>query len=67
MIEIELAEIEDRILEDLGYPEQAHPVKQKIEAALAEPVKLGECAVRAASSVSLQFYPTSRPADSKLH
>lgn len=55
------------ILEDLSYPEQAHPVKQKIEAALAEPVKLGERAVRADSSISLQFYPTSRPADSKLH
>jgi len=55
------------ILEDLGYPEQAQPVKQKVERALAEPVRLGERTVRADASVSLQFYPASRPADSKLH
>jgi GGDEF domain-containing protein len=55
------------ILEDLNYPEQAQPVKQKVEAALTEPVKLGERAVRADSSVSLQFYPTLKSADSTLH
>ena len=55
------------ILEDLTHPEQAERVQQKVQAALAEPVKLGERAVRADSSVSLQFYPTSKPAESQLH
>lgn len=55
------------ILEDLTVREDAERVKRQIEAALAMPVKLGERAVRADSSVSLQFYPTARPADSSLH
>jgi two-component system, sensor histidine kinase LadS len=55
------------ILEDLALPENAERVKQKVQAALAEPVKLGERAARAESSVSLQFYPTSRPVESSLH
>jgi diguanylate cyclase (GGDEF)-like protein len=55
------------ILEDLNYPEQAQPAKQKVEAALTEPVTLGERAVRVDASVSLQFYPTSKSADSTLH
>lgn len=55
------------ILEDLTSPEHAERVKSKVEAALAEPVMLAERAVRADSSVSLRFYPTSRPSDSELH
>lgn len=55
------------ILEELTYPEHAERVKQKVEAALAEPILLEERAVRAHASVSLQFYPTSRPPDPKLN
>jgi GGDEF domain-containing protein len=55
------------ILEDLAIPENAERVKQKVEAALAEPVKLGERATHAELSINLQFYPTPRPAESKLH
>jgi diguanylate cyclase (GGDEF)-like protein len=55
------------ILEDLAIPENAERVKQNVQAALAQPVKLGERAVRAEPSISLQFYQTSRPAGSSLH
>lgn len=55
------------ILEDLAVPENAERVKEKVQAALAEPVKLGERAKRAELSINLQFYPTSQPAVSKLH
>jgi len=55
------------ILEDLTSPDDAQRAKQKVEAVLAEPIKLAECAVRANATVSLQFYPTSRPVDPKLH
>jgi len=55
------------ILEDLAVPENAERVKQKVQAALAQPVKLGERAARAESNISLQFYQTSRPAGSQLH
>ena len=48
------------ILEELTYPEHAERVKQKVEAALAEPILLEERAVRAAAGVSLQFYPASK-------
>ena len=53
------------ILEELTYPEHAERVKQKVEAALAEPILLEERAVRAEANVSLQFYPASRPVDLK--
>ena len=55
------------ILEELTYPEHAERVKQKVETALADPILLEERAVRADASVSLQFYPTSRPGDPKLN
>jgi GGDEF domain-containing protein len=55
------------ILEELSYPEHAERVKQKVEAALAEPILLDERAVRADVSVSLQFYPTASPGDAKLN
>ena len=55
------------ILEELTYPEDAERVKQKVEAALAEPVMLWERTVRADASVSLQFYPASRPEGIKLN
>jgi len=55
------------ILEDLALPENAERVKQKVEAALAEPVKLGERATCTELSINLQLYPTSRAAVSKLH
>jgi diguanylate cyclase (GGDEF)-like protein len=55
------------ILEDLAIPENAERVKQKVQTALAQPIKLGERAARAESSVNLQFYQTSRPAGSQLH
>ena len=55
------------ILEDLSYPEHAERVKEKVEAALAEPILLEERAVRADARVSLQFYPASRPAGAKLN
>ena len=55
------------ILEELTYPEHAERVKQKVEAALAEPILLEERAVRADASVSLQFYPASKPAEAKLN
>ena len=54
------------ILEELTYPEHAERVKQKVETALAEPILLEERALRADASVSLQFYPTSKPGDPKL-
>ena len=54
------------ILEDLAFPEHAERVKHKVEAALAEPLALGARTVRIPASVSLQFYPTAKPADSKL-
>ena len=55
------------ILEELTHPEHAERVKQNVEKALAEPILLEERAVRADASVSLQFYPTSRPGDPKLN
>jgi GGDEF domain-containing protein len=54
------------ILEDMAMPEHAERVKQKVEAALAEPIELGARAVRVAASVSLQFYPAPR-VDRKLN
>ena len=48
------------ILEELSYQEHAERVKQKVEAALAEPILLEERAVRAEVTVSLQFYPSSK-------
>ena len=47
------------ILEELTYPEHAERVKQKVEAALAEPFMLWERAVSASAAVSLQFYPAA--------
>ena len=55
------------ILEELSYPEHAERVKQKVEAALAEPILLDERAVRADARVALQFYPAPKPADAKLN
>ncbi len=55
------------ILEELSYPEHAERVKQKVEAALAEPILLENRAVRADTRVSLQFYPAVRPGDAKLN
>lgn len=54
------------ILEELTYPEHAERVKQKVEAALAQPILLDERTIRADTHVSLQFYPASRPGDAKL-
>ena len=45
------------ILEELSYREHAERVKQKVEAALADPILLEERAVRPYANVSLQFYP----------
>jgi GGDEF domain-containing protein len=55
------------ILEELTYPEHAERVKQKVEAALAEPFMLWERAVRAAAAVSLQFYPSAVPDGVRLN
>lgn len=55
------------ILEDLASPQNAERVGHKIRAALAEPVKLADRAVNVESTISLQFYPTARPAGSSLH
>ena len=44
------------ILEELSYKEHAERVKQKVEAALAEPMLLEERAVTAEVAVNLQFY-----------
>lgn len=55
------------ILEDLASQENAERAEQKVRTALAEPVTLGKRAIRVEASVSLQFYPTSRPTDSSLH
>ncbi len=55
------------ILEELSYPQDAERVKQKVEAALGEPVLLEERAVRSSARVSLQFYPMPRPGDAKLN
>lgn len=55
------------ILEDLTYPEQAERAKRKVETVLTEPIKLGTRTVLAGASISLQFYPTSRPTDAKLN
>jgi len=55
------------ILEELTQPEDAERVKQKAEAALAVPVTLRERAVRADATVSLQFYPASRPEGVRLN
>ena len=56
------------ILEELSYPEHAERVKQKVEAALAEPVLLDERTIRADARVNLQFYPATGPAaDAKLN
>ena len=53
------------ILEDLAAPEHAERVRQKVEAALMEPIALGARAMRILASVSLQFYPTAKPVDAK--
>jgi len=55
------------ILEELTYPEHAERVKQKVEAALAEPFMLWERAVRAGAAVSLQFYPSAVPDGVRLN
>ena len=55
------------ILEELTYPEHAERVKQKVEAALAEPFMLWERAVRASPAVSLQFYPSPVPDGVRLN
>jgi len=55
------------ILEELSFPEHAERVKQKVEAALREPMLLEERAVSVEAVVSLQFYPSARPADAKLN
>jgi GGDEF domain-containing protein len=55
------------ILEELTYPEHAERVKQKVEAALAEPFMLWERAVRAGAAVSLQFYPSAVPEGARLN
>ncbi len=55
------------ILEDLTVPENAERVKGKVQEALAQPMNLGKRSVQAESSVSLQFYQTSRPAGASLH
>jgi GGDEF domain-containing protein len=55
------------ILEELGHPEHAERVQQKVEAVLAEPILLEERTVRADASVSLQFYPAAKPGDAKLN
>ena len=55
------------ILEELSFPEHAERVKQKVEAALREPMLLDERAVSVEAIVSLQFYPSARPADAKLN
>lgn len=55
------------ILEDLAVPENAERVERKIRAALAEPLQLGDRAVCVGSTISIQFFPTSKPAESSLH
>ena len=55
------------ILEELGHPEHAERVQQKVEKVLAEPILLEARAVRAEASVHLQFYPATRPDDAKLN
>jgi GGDEF domain-containing protein len=55
------------ILEELSHPEHAERVKQKVEAALAEPILLEERAVQAEARVSLQFYPAAGQGDAKLN
>jgi diguanylate cyclase (GGDEF)-like protein len=55
------------ILEELGHPEHAERVKQKVEGALAEPILLEERAMRADVTVSLQFYPARKADDPKLN
>jgi diguanylate cyclase (GGDEF)-like protein len=55
------------ILEEMTHPEHAERVKQKVEAALAEPILLDERAVRVEANVSLQFYPAAKPEDAKVN
>jgi diguanylate cyclase (GGDEF)-like protein len=55
------------ILEELALPEHAERVKQKVEAARAEPLQLDERAVRADVTVGLQFYPARNVEDPKLN
>jgi diguanylate cyclase len=55
------------ILEELTYPEHAERVKQKVEAALAEPFMLWERSARAGATVSLQFYPSAVPEGTRLN
>lgn len=46
------------ILEDLTHAEHAERVKQTVQAALAQPMRIGNDDVVPATSVELQFYPT---------
>jgi GGDEF domain-containing protein len=55
------------ILEELTYPEHAERVKQKVEAALAEPFMLWERGVSARAAVTLQFYPSAVPEGTRLN
>jgi GGDEF domain-containing protein len=55
------------ILEDLVSPENAERAEQKVRAALAEPLKIGNRSILVESAISLKFYPSTRPTDSSLH
>lgn len=48
------------ILEDLTHAEDAERVKHTVQAALAEPMRVGSDDLVPATSVQLQFYPTPR-------
>ena len=52
------------ILEDLATPENAERVEQKVRDAVAAPLKLGDRETCLESTISLEFYPSARTADS---
>ena len=53
------------ILEDLAQDGQAHPVTEKVQRTLGEPLNVGERQIVLDANVSLKFYPASENAGAR--
>jgi diguanylate cyclase (GGDEF)-like protein len=53
------------ILEDLAQDGQAHPVTEKVQRMLGEPLNVGERQIYLDANVSLKFYPASENAGAR--
>ena len=53
------------ILEDLAQDGQTHPVTEKVQRTLGEPLNVGERQIYLDASVSLKFYPASENAGAR--